>query len=142
MRKDTRNNSIRDEATAAISAAHILYPGMHFDHPRDVLAAEQIAKDEKRAILASWASDICAIDSLPSLRRFPGMDHAVTYDDILDALKTLDKEAQPVNAGIPSFSADAAGPNCRRRRGIQLLRKSLAICRPRKNVRQRQPFEI
>lgn len=36
----------------------ILHPGKHFSHPRDVLADRTLSRSEKRAILASWASDV------------------------------------------------------------------------------------
>jgi hypothetical protein len=92
MRKENINSPVTEEATAAISAAHLLHPEKHFDHPRDVLAAEHIGTDEKRAILASWASDMFAIESIPALRLYPGTEKAVSYDEILDALKSLDEE--------------------------------------------------
>lgn len=91
MRKESFENSAPVNAAAAISAAHLLHPGKHFGHPRDVLAADEIGTDEKRAILASWASDIFAIESIPALRLYPGTDKAVSYDEIIEALKTLDK---------------------------------------------------
>src|SRR4030088_2898672 len=46
----------------------ILHPGSVFDHPRDVLADAALSRAEKRAILASWASDAAAVTSCPSLR--------------------------------------------------------------------------
>ena len=46
----------------------ILHPGTVFDHPRDVLADTMLSRAEKRAILASWASDAAAVTSCPSLR--------------------------------------------------------------------------
>ena len=46
----------------------ILHPGSVFDHPRDVLADTTLSRAEKRAILASWASDAAALTSCPSLR--------------------------------------------------------------------------
>ena len=45
----------------------ILHPGSVFDHPRDVLADTTLSRAEKRAILASWASDAAAVTSCPSL---------------------------------------------------------------------------
>ncbi|WP_459465284.1 hypothetical protein [Rhizobium sp. No.120] len=90
MRKETDSITISDPSTAAVTSAHLLYPARHFAHPRDVLSAEHITKDHKRAILASWASDIFAIESMPGFRRFPGADHVVSYDDIIAALKSLD----------------------------------------------------
>ena len=46
---------------------------------------------EKRAILASWASDACAVEASPGLRQ-PPSPPAVRFDDIMDALKRLDGE--------------------------------------------------
>ncbi|KPH06190.1 hypothetical protein CO657_30640 (plasmid) [Rhizobium acidisoli] len=90
MRKEIASNSIPDEARAAISADHLLHPAKHFGHPRDVLTANDIGDDEKRAILASWASDIFAVESIPAVRLYPGADEAVPYDEIIEALKTFD----------------------------------------------------
>lgn len=90
MREERNNITITDEAVAAISVSALLHPAQHFNHPQDVLAAEHIDKDEKRAILASWASDQFAIESMPILRHYPGTERAVSYDEILGALKALD----------------------------------------------------
>ncbi|WP_445216090.1 hypothetical protein ACKWRH_27715 [Bradyrhizobium sp. Pa8] len=60
----------------------MLHPGTVFDHPRDVLAAPSLSTSEKRAILASWASDASAIASSPSLRAPTGLKAPVTIDDI------------------------------------------------------------
>lgn len=68
MRKESVSKAVKENATAAISAAHLLHPTQHFNHPRDVLAAHDIGDDEKRAVLASWASDIFAIESTPGFR--------------------------------------------------------------------------
>lgn len=76
-------------AVDAISASHILHTHRHFEHPEEVVSA-RLSKDEKRAILASWASDLHAVESLPELRHPPGVHHPVRYTDILDALKKLD----------------------------------------------------
>jgi len=43
----------------------ILHPGTVFDHPRDVVQHLELTLAEKRAILASWASDASAIGILP-----------------------------------------------------------------------------
>ena len=53
---------------------------------------------EKRAILASWASDACAIEAAPAWRRVPDGRHAVPVDDILEALRTLDALAAAPHA--------------------------------------------
>jgi hypothetical protein len=140
MRKENDSNSAPAQATAAISAAHLLHPAQHFDHPRDVLAAADIDNDEKRAILASWASDIFAIESIPALRLYPGTDKAVSYDEIIEALKTLDKDDQQSGEqGSPgSFNVHRTH---RRRPKVRRF-GSLGLCSYRKGERRRQPFEI
>ena len=95
MREECDNITITDEAVAAISVSALLHPAQHFNHPQDVLAAEHIDKDEKRAILASWASDQFAIESMPILRHYPGTERAVSYDEILGALKAVETASRP-----------------------------------------------
>jgi hypothetical protein len=73
----------------------ILHPGSVFDHPKDVLADATLSRAEKRAILASWASDAAAINSCPALRAVPGTKSVVSIDDILEALSSLDHPRHP-----------------------------------------------
>jgi hypothetical protein len=51
----------------------LLHPGTVFDHPREVLTHPSLSISEKRAILASWASDASAISSCPALRAPAGL---------------------------------------------------------------------
>ncbi|OHV77157.1 hypothetical protein [Rhizobium sp. LCM 4573] len=140
MRKENTSKPIPEEATAAISAAHLLHPAKHFDHPRDVLAAVDIGNDEKRAILASWASDIFAIESIPALRLHPGTDKAVPYDEIIEALKALDKDDE--QSGKRGSSPPFNVPRAHHRRPKVRRFGSLGLCSHRKGERRRQPFEI
>jgi len=71
----------------------LLHPARAFDHPDDVVGDRGLTLNEKRAILASWASDACAVDASPALRRAPGSGRVVTVDEILEALRALDKLA-------------------------------------------------
>ena len=71
----------------------LLHPANAFDHPSDVVRDPDLTLNEKRAILASWASDACAVDSAPALRKAPN-GKIVTYDDVVDALRTLDGEIE------------------------------------------------
>jgi hypothetical protein len=79
----------------------ILHPGSVFDHPRDVLADAALSRAEKRAILASWASDAAAVRSCPSLRAVAGAK-AVSIDDILEALASLDHSPRHPPGGKPA----------------------------------------
>lgn len=73
----------------------LLHPGTRFDHPRDVVSHPSLSLSEKRAILASWASDASAITSCPSLRAPAGLKKPVTIDEILEALCELDGGPRP-----------------------------------------------
>src|ERR1700748_1082317 len=46
----------------------LLHPARAFAHPRDVVADADLTLNEKRAILASWASDACAVEAEPDYR--------------------------------------------------------------------------
>ena len=70
---------------------HLLHPASAFAHPRDVLEDPDLTKNEKRAILAAWASDACAVDAVPALRLGPRGRAPVAIDEIFDALRDLDK---------------------------------------------------
>lgn len=77
----------------------LLHPSSAFDHPRDVVADPDLTRQEKRAILSSWASDACAVESAPALRRPPGAKRPVTFDEIVDALRSLDGDPPPRPGG-------------------------------------------
>jgi hypothetical protein len=70
----------------------ILHPSQIFERPADVLNDPDLSLNEKRAILASWASDACALEAAPTLRKNP-CGQVVSFDDIMDALRALDKQA-------------------------------------------------
>lgn len=77
----------------------LLHPAQAFEHPRDVVNDPDLTLNEKRSILASWASDACAVDSAPALRKVG--EKVIKFDDVIDALRELDKQAQalPLPAG-------------------------------------------
>ena len=70
----------------------LLHPAGAFRTPMEVVNDPDMTIQEKRAILASWASDACAVEAAPDLRQ-PAGSSPVRFDDIMDALKRLDGEA-------------------------------------------------
>lgn len=76
--------------TSDFSLDRLLAPSRFFKQPHDVLADPGLDLQEKRAILSSWASDACAVESIPALRRPPGAESTVSFDQIMDALRRLD----------------------------------------------------
>jgi hypothetical protein len=73
----------------------LLRPSSAFDHPLDVVRDPDLTTEEKRAILSSWASDACAVESQPPMRLPPGAKQPVVFDDIVDALRSLDRAPLP-----------------------------------------------
>jgi hypothetical protein len=71
----------------------LMHPAHAFAHPRHVVGDPDLTLNEKRAILAWWASDACAIESAPTMRRLPGAGRPVLFDDVMEALRTLDRQA-------------------------------------------------
>jgi hypothetical protein len=72
----------------------LLHPAQAFAHPRNVVADPDLTVNEKRAILASWASDACAVEAAAALRCAPGAREPVSVDEILEALRDLDRQAR------------------------------------------------
>ncbi len=79
----------------------LLHPGTVFETPKDVLDHPALTLAEKRAILASWASDASAIASCPSMRAPAGLKKPVSIDEILDALRALDGGPRMPPGGKP-----------------------------------------
>lgn len=84
--------------TSDLALERLLSPARHFKHPDDVLKDATLEVQEKRAILSSWASDACAVESMPTLRYPPGAERPVAFDDIMDAMRQLDGEPVSRNA--------------------------------------------
>jgi hypothetical protein len=80
----------------------LLHPATAFAHPMDVVRDADLTLNEKRAILASWASDACAIEAAPDLRA-NGSGPVVRWDDIMDALRLLDREAEKYEKPVPHY---------------------------------------
>jgi hypothetical protein len=69
----------------------LLHPAHAFEHPMNVVHDPDLTLSEKRAILASWASDACAVEAAPALRHAPS-GRTVEFDDVMDALRALDQQ--------------------------------------------------
>jgi hypothetical protein len=76
----------------------LLHPAQAFSHPSEVVGDPDLTLNEKRSILASWASDACAVESSPALRDAGPGRQPVSFDDVMDALRALDKEANEAAA--------------------------------------------
>lgn len=71
-------------------------------HPDDILDDPGLTTQQKRALLASWASDANAVPHLPALRQLPD-GSILKVEDILRALKALDgRESGPQTQADPA----------------------------------------
>jgi hypothetical protein len=106
---------------------HLLHPAKAFRRPQDVVRDGDLTVNEKRTILAAWASDACAssasdacassasdacassasdacaAEASPALHCPPGAGDPVSVDEILEALRSLDEVANAARA--PSQSS-------------------------------------
>jgi hypothetical protein len=87
------NTSDRESDSLNFDLDDLLHPAQAFEHPDDVVNDADLTLNEKRAILASWASDACAVEAAPALRCAPGGRRPVSVDEILEALRSLDRAA-------------------------------------------------
>jgi hypothetical protein len=85
----------------------LVTPAAAFSHPDDVLGHPALTNSEKRAILASWASDAHAVEDLPWLRQLEN-GARVAVAEVLGAIRKLDAEKdQPLGQ-----SATRDGVSC------------------------------
>ena len=73
--------------------------------PRDVADDPALPLSRRRELLAYWASDIHAVAGSPALRAIAA-GPAVSIDDIMDALKSLDEKFDPPQA-MGGFGTEA-----------------------------------
>ena len=92
MEHHSKNGKTSSSINDQFALDALLHPAKAFRHPMDVVRDNDLTLNEKRAILASWASDACAVEAAPELRHPPSTP-VVRFDDIMDALKRLDGEA-------------------------------------------------
>lgn len=96
---DTIRLTQKTEKDTAFDWQTLIHPASAYRHPRDVLRDPDLTTYEKRAILSSWASDACAVADCPGLRHPPGAAEPVTFDAIIEALRSLDDEPTPPRPG-------------------------------------------
>jgi hypothetical protein len=92
--------------TSDLALDRLLSPARHFKHPDDILNDDTLDVQEKRAILSSWASDACAVESVPALRKPPGTKRPISFDQIMDALCRLDVAASSRSTGDRQHSSN------------------------------------
>ena len=91
MRLATTETPFETQGLAA-ALERWLRPAVGFDHPIDVLKDPLLDPDQKRAVLASWASDASSVRDEPHLRWLLGTPEPVPLTDIKEALARLDGE--------------------------------------------------
>src|SRR5258706_4163594 len=113
-RSNAQKKIVAASATEPLGAEleRLLQPTRYFQHPRDVVRDAILTTAEKRAILSSWASDACAIESTPELRQIPASGRVVKFDEVIDALQDLDGKANDIG-GMEEPPRKRRGPDRR-----------------------------
>jgi hypothetical protein len=91
MRSKNRDFQVDLYEHSLLDIEDLLHPAQAFDHPQDVVKDPDLTLNEKRAVLASWASDACAVEAAPALRCARDGRPTVSTDAILEALRELDR---------------------------------------------------
>jgi len=86
----------------------LLNPTRFYEQPHDVIDDPKLSLEERRAVLSSWASDACAVESMPALRQIPGSPSPTSFDAVMEALQVLDSLARPAGAAYADRPADPA----------------------------------
>jgi hypothetical protein len=100
--KEKEDKTMIDHRDNVVDLNAILHPASVYDHPSEVVSDTSLSLGEKRAILASWASDAAAVASNPALRELPGSHRKVSIDDVLEALAALDHRPKGPPGGKPA----------------------------------------
>jgi hypothetical protein len=97
-KKQTADLDVETKTKAAFDIDALLHPARAFSHPSEVVSDPDLRLNEKRAILSSWASDACAVEAAPDLRQ-PTHGPPIKFDEIMEALKSLDEPLKQVDYG-------------------------------------------
>jgi hypothetical protein len=97
------SDGTRDRVSDGWDPNDLLHPAQAFETPSHVVNDADLTLNEKRAILASWASDACSLKAAPHLRCAPGMKRPVLFDEVIEALRTLDKQANEKGVDTARF---------------------------------------
>jgi hypothetical protein len=109
MRTEARRACNSNEAQGPVGGGDwqwLLHPAGAYSRPSDVVRDDDLTVSEKRAILASWASDASAVHSVPSMRKPPLAERPIPIDEIMEALRSLDAE---VGDGLPPRKVSPGG---------------------------------
>ena len=110
------HDHIHPEGSRAFPIDWLVTPGLAFSHPSEVLDHPDLSHAERRAILASWASDARAVEGAHWMRCLDN-GSVVTLAEVLEALRQLDAQSAlrrdgtqmtEVLNGAPSVLAAAA----------------------------------
>src|SRR5688572_25078628 len=78
-------------AISATAMEQVLHPGRAYERPGQVVGDSRISLAERRAILSSWSSAACAVESNPRRRQPPCSSEPVTFEEIMGALAEIDR---------------------------------------------------
>ena len=86
-------------ATIPVSTStNFLHPAQAFEHPSARCERSRSHAQREAGDPRVLGSDACAVEATPALRRGPNGQH-VSFDDVMDALRSLDEEARAADGG-------------------------------------------
>ena len=109
-RKHDDADHIRSEGARALPIDWLVTPGLALSHPNEVLDHPELSQAERRAILASWASDARALEGARWMRCLDN-GSVVTLAEVLDALRKLDAQTALRPDGMRMAEAMSRAPS-------------------------------
>lgn len=76
------HDMLQQAANAMAMGPTFLLHGIQLQRPIGVVRAPALSVDDKRAVLAAWASDFYAVDWKPALRHLPGTPEPISIDEV------------------------------------------------------------
>jgi len=82
--------------------SYLAIKAQDFSHPWEVVLDRELSAEQKRVILAAWASDASAVESRPAFRWLAGTPGPVPLSHIRSALLALDQSGPDAGpAAVP-----------------------------------------
>jgi hypothetical protein len=104
------HDHIRPEG-GALPIDWLVTPSLAFSHPDEVLDHPELSQAEQRAILASWASDVRALEGEAHWMRCLDNGSVVTLAEVLHALRKLDAQTAFRPDGMQMTAAMSRTPS-------------------------------
>ena len=91
---------MNDRSRDGFDLDELLHPAQAFDRPSEVVNDPDLTLNEKRAILASWASDACAVEAPRHFGPLPAASRCASMRSWMRCARSTARQALPMTAAV------------------------------------------